>query len=181
MLQNKLRYFLLLCLTLLTSCGFHPQGQLQLSPQLHRIFVQAPDQYGYLVRSLQQSLKTSNVPLVSSSTEADTLLVILQDATSQNLLSVNGTQQTRQYNLIVTVIFQITDTKGRVIVTPQTLSESRVITIQSNQILGSSNEATLYYQQMRRVLANAIMNRLASKEITRMIDTSFYPTSGQKT
>ncbi len=55
----------------------------------------------------------------------------------------------------------------------QTLEETRSITVQSNQILGSSNEATLFYQQMRRTLAYAIMNRIASKEVTRMVTKEF--------
>ena len=43
--------------------------------------------------------------------------------------------------------------------------------MQSNQILGSSNEANLFYQQMRRTLAYAIMNRIASQEVTQQIMT----------
>lgn len=163
-----------MCL-LLTSCGFHLQGQMQLAPPLHRMYIQAPDPYGSLVRSLQQSLKMSNVKIVASPQEADTILVILRDENSQELLSVSGTQQTRQYNLIVTVTFEITKTQGETIVPPQTLSETRTITIQSNQILGSSNEASLFYQQMRRTLAYAMMNRLASQDISLMINEAFMP------
>jgi len=118
-------------------------------------------------------LKISKVQLVSSPSEASTILTILRDDTSQELLSVSGTQQTRQYNLKVTVAFEITDQKGRSIVSPQTLSESRTITVQSNQVLGSSNEANLFYQQMRRVLAHAIINRIASREVTSAIDHAF--------
>lgn len=154
---------------LLGSCGFHLQGNLQLAPPLHRMYIQSSDPYGYLARSLQQYLKMSHVCLVATAAQADTVLIILQDSNSQKLLSVNSTQQTRQYNLYVTVVFEITDSNGRIIVPPQALSEVRVITIQSNQVLGSSNEANLFYQQMRRSLAGAIMNRIASKDITTMI------------
>jgi outer membrane lipopolysaccharide assembly protein LptE/RlpB len=47
--------------------------------------------------------------------------------------------------------------------------------VQSNQILGSSNEATMYYQQMRRSIAGAIMNRLASTQVTDIINHEFEP------
>ena len=40
-------------------------------------------------------------------------------------------------------------------------------------ILGSSNEANLFYQQMRRTLAYAIMNRIASKEVTNIVNAAF--------
>lgn len=168
-----MRFFSLISLfvifTLLTSCGFYLQGKKELAPSLHRIYLQSSDPYGYLVRNLKESLKMSKVQLVSTPGEADTILVISQDSASQELLASNGTLQTRQYSLKVTVVFEVTDPDGRVLIGPQTLSESRPITIQSNQILGSSNEVTLYQQQMRRLLAFAIMNRLASKEITQQL------------
>ena len=136
------------------------------------MYLQTPDPYGHLARALHQYLKMSNVQLTQSPAEATTTLVILQDEPSQTLLSVNGTQQTRQYLLRVTVVFEVLDKNGVVIVPPQTLSEARAMTIQSNQILGSSNEANLYYQQMRQRLASAVMSRLASHEVTNLIDAS---------
>lgn len=165
----------LLCLAacFLTACGFHLQGETHLAAPLHRMYLRTPDPYGHLVQDLEQSLKMSNVQLVSSPDQATTVLSILKDSNSQVLLSVSGTQQTRQYNLITTVEFEITDSKGRVIINPQTFTESRAITIQSNQILGSSNEAVLYHQQMRRAIAYAIMNRLASQEVTHTLMKAF--------
>lgn len=173
---NSLRVIVLLSFcVLLASCGFHLQGQTKLAAPLHRLYLQTSDPYGQLARSLQQYLKASNVELTSSPQEADTILEVMSDSTSQNLLSVNGTQQTRQYSLVVTTIFQITNRHGGIILGPQSLSESRAITIQSNQVLGSSNEANLFYQQMRRNLAYAIINRIASREVNQIIVNAFTP------
>ncbi|SRR5579883_159975 len=179
----RLIYFLLIFLStlLLTACGYHLQGQTQLAPPLQRMYLQAPDPYGTLAHSLQQALKLSHVQLVSSPQEATTLLVITRDTPSEKLQSVNGTQQTRQYELSVTVNFEIQDVHGRTLLGNQSLSESRTLTIQSNQILGSSNEATLLYQQMRRALAFAIMNRIASKEVTKIVTDAFSPSTSTKT
>lgn len=168
-------FILLLTSCLMVSCGFHLQGQVLLAPPLHRLYLQTPDPYGQLSRNLQQNLKLSGVTLVPTQAEADTTLTILQDNTSQTLLGVNGTQQTRQFLLSVIVSFQISDAKGLIILPPQILREDRVITVQSNLILGSSNEANLYYSQMRRTLAFAITNRLASREVTKKIIDAFHP------
>jgi LPS-assembly lipoprotein len=164
-----------LCLMafLLTACGFHPQGDMRLAQPLKKMYLQTPDPYGTLAHNLHDYLKMSKVILVSSSSEADTVLAVERDSNAQELLSVAGTQQTRQYKLIATVIFSVSDRKGRVILAPQTLSETRTITVQANQILGSSNEAKLYEQQMRRALAIAIMNRLASVQVTKAVNDAF--------
>src|SRR5579863_964212 len=91
-------FFLIFFLTmLLTACGFHLQGEMQLAKPLHRLYLQAPDPYSYLVRNLEDYLKMSQVQLAASPKEASTILTILRDDTSQELLSVSGTQQTRQY------------------------------------------------------------------------------------
>jgi LPS-assembly lipoprotein len=163
---------LLTILPLLTlgGCGFHLRGETQLAPALHSLYIQSIDPYGVLVKELEQSLKMSKVKIAASSAEAESTLVISNDSTAQDLLSVGGTQQTRQYKLSVIVVFYVNDAKGRTILEPQSLTESRVITIQSNQILGSSNEANLYFQQMRRTLASAIMYRLSSRQVTSLIN-----------
>lgn len=158
---------------LLSGCGFHLQQGMKLAPGFHRMKLQTPDPYGVLTRNLQQYLTLSHIKIVDNLADADTILIILSDDSYQDLLSVSSTQQTRQFNLRVVVVFEITDNKGRVIVPPQTLSETRVITVQSNQILGSSNEANMFYQQIRRSLAAAILNRIASDEVTSMVNAAF--------
>lgn len=174
---------LLICIItlFLTACGFHPQGDMKLAPPLKKMYVQTPDPYGTLSRNLHDYLKMSHVQLANSPSEAETILEVQSDTSTQELLSVAGTQQTRQYKLIVAVVFAVSDNKGRTLLAPQTLSEKRTITVQANQILGSSNEASLYTQQMRRMLAYAILNRLASVEVTKIVNEAFSPHKNRRT
>lgn len=165
--------FLIASLFFLSSCAFHLQGEMPLAPPLKHMHLEAADNYSYLSRSLQQYLRMSNVNLVTNPQDATTELVILRDTNSQEFLGVSETTQTRQYRLTVTVEFEINDTHGQTIVPPQTLTEERVITMQSNQILGSNNEAYLYYQEMHRAIAYSIMNRISSKDVTEMIRVAF--------
>ena len=173
MLQRFLKLGLMLAFLSLSACGFHLRGEMPLAKPLHSLYIQSIDPYGVLVKELEQSLKMSHVTLTANPNDADTTLVITRDDTAQTLLSVGGTQQTRQYQLSVTVTFEIVDATGRVIIAPQSIAEARVITIQSSQILGSSNEASLYFQQMRRQLASAIMYRLASRQVTNAINQAY--------
>lgn len=159
---------LFICCGLLMSCGFHFQGQVNLAPPLQRMYLQTADPYSDFARSLRLYLKNSHVKLVEPS-DAETILTILQQNTTQDLLGVSGTQQTKQYLLRTIVVFQISNKMGRILVPPEMLVESRVITVQSNLILGASNEVNLYFKQMRRTLAYALMNRIASRDITRML------------
>lgn len=165
--------FAILCTSVLAGCGFHMQGEVPLAQPIKHLYLKTDDPYGSLSRNLIQNMQLSHVTLAENPENADTILTIVKDSASQSLLSVSGTQQTRQYNLTVTIIFNLSDAKGNTLLGNESLQESRTITVQSNQILGSSNEATLYYQQMRRVLALAIMNRLSSQEVTKIVNADF--------
>jgi len=174
MTKQLILFFLI---SLLTACGFHLRGQVQLSPRLHHLYLKALDPYGELARNVENSLKRSDVTLASSPAGASAILVLHREEAYQQLTSGNTTQQTRQYNLIITVQFEIQDNLGNAIIPVQTLSETRSITIQSSQILGTSNETSMMYNQMRTALAYAIMNRLGSTQISQMLEK---PVSNQR-
>lgn len=161
MLKN---YLMMTIFLLLSACGFHLRQPLPLAKPLQNVYIQSRNPYGDLTRNIKQYLQMSGAHLAASPQEASTLLNIIQETTSQDLISINSSQQTRQYNLRLTVSFEVTDPRGRVMIPAQTLTELRPLTLQSNQILAGSNQATQLYRDMRRAITYNLMNRLASKE-----------------
>lgn len=166
-MQKHYKLIITLLLTLmLCACGFHPRQPLPLAKPLQNLYVQSRTPYGSLTRNLKQYLQMSGVRLATSPQQATTILNITQEIMSQDLLSINSSQQTRQYNLRLSVTFEITDPQGGILIAPQTLTELRPLTLQSNQILAGSNQASQLYHEMRRALIFNLMNRLASKGVT---------------
>lgn len=161
--------FVLASITLLSSCGFHLRGPMTLAKPLQQIYIQTEDPYGELARHLKQYLKTSGVQLMNSPTTISTTLQLSQERSNQELLSINSSQQTLQYNLKLMVTFKLLDAKGKVILAPQTVTETRPLTLQSNQVLAGSNQAAQLYQNMRRSLVYMIMMRLASPEASKTL------------
>lgn len=153
----------------LTGCGFHLRGQMPLATPLHVVYLKTPNPYGQLAHNLQQSFKMSGTRLVDNPNDATAILNILKEETSQQLLGINGSQQTRQYNLILTVTFEVTTPSGQTTVSPQVITETRTLTIQADQMLASSNESNSLYQQMRSAIVYKIMRRLASEEVTTLL------------
>jgi LPS-assembly lipoprotein len=162
-------FLILFAATFLSSCGFHLRGTAPLSPPLQELYIKTADPYGQLTRNLAEYLKMSGVHLTETPEEATTVLHIISETENQQLLSVSGTQQTRQYNLTLVVTFEISNPKGVVLVPPQTLNEQRTLTTQSDQILGGSNEQNTLYQQMRQAIIDDIVNRLASRDVTTLL------------
>ena len=108
----------------------------------------------------------SGTPFVDSESEASATLQILREDKTEQLINVSSTQQTRQYNLILTVTFQVLASSGKIILHPESLSETRAFTTLSDQILGGTNEQSLLIQQMREAIVYDIMDRLASRDVT---------------
>lgn len=150
----------------LVGCGFHPRGQLPLAPPLHNVYLKICDPYGQLARNLRQYLKVSCVHIANCPENADIVLEIISEQTTQQLLSVGGTQQTRQYNLILTVTFQLLNSTGCVLLPPTSVSETRTIPILANQVLAGSNEANNLLRRMRLAIVYDIMLRLSSQYVT---------------
>jgi LPS-assembly lipoprotein len=167
--KNFLFLSLLALCSLLSACGFHFRGQVPLAPPLKKMYLQSEDPYSQLTRNVKQSLKISGVELVDTADKADTILDIIRETNSEQLLSIGGTQQTRQYNITLTVTFQITDAHGKVLVPIESLSETRSLTILSNQILGGSNEENNLFVQMRRAIVYDIMSRLSSSDVSALV------------
>lgn len=154
---------------MLAGCGFHLRGPVLLAPPLKNLYIQSADPYSQLVLNLKQSLTLSGVSFATRPDEATTVLEILRDETSDQLSSVGTTQQTRQYTLTLIVTMQITTPSGKVLVPPTTMSKFQTITIQSNQVLGGSNEESNLYQQMRRDIIYSMMNWLSSQNVTSIL------------
>lgn len=140
-----------------------------LAPPLHHIYLKTNDPYGELARNLTLFLKMSNVQLMPTPISADTVLIIFNEETHDRLIGITGNQATRQYNLVLIVTFGLTDSKGRTLLPPQTVRETRTLSITSGQVLAGSNEATTVYQQMRQAIVFDILNRLSSKHVTEIL------------
>lgn len=176
MLKKPGLLLILLFTFCLTSCGFHLRGQTVFAPPLQKIYIKTQNPYGELAHNLKKYFKLSGVYVADSASDATTVLNILSDQTGQQLLGINGTQQTSQYNLTLGVTYQLTTPEGIALTTPETLTESRTLAINSNEILGGSNEAAALYTQMRRSIVFDLMNRLSSQEITSIVTKNTKPT-----
>ncbi len=142
-----------------------------LAPPLQNLYLQTTDPYGQLAKNLRLYLKMSGVHLTSIQAEATSILEILSENTSEQLINISGTQTTRQYNLTLTVNYRVTDNRGNIVVETQTATETRPLTINANQMLSGSNQAVSLYQQMRQAIVYDIVSRLASREITILLIT----------
>lgn len=160
-------------IALLTGCGFHLRGNVSLNPHIKKIFLQTENPYGQLARHLRNAFNTSGITVTKTAQDADIILVILNEQQSEQQTNVSATQQTRQYTLISSINFTAQSPTHKTIIAPQTVSETRTVTTQSNTTLASSNEVTTLYQQMQAALVFDIMSRLTAHNANQQFNHYF--------
>lgn len=161
-----MKYLLAVLLISLSGCGFYLRGQQPLPEQLRTLAIQSPSPYSDLSLTLAQALKAKQVTVLSDQQAAPATLELTQDTLQQSLLSVSSSTQVRQFLLTKTIEFQVRSQDNQLIIKPQTLSTTRKLTVDSNQLLGSDEQKHKIEHEMNQTLVMMLMNKLIHLKLT---------------
>jgi LPS-assembly lipoprotein len=157
------KLFILALTILLAGCGFHLRGAHPLPPQLHTMYLQSGKPYSDLTKQVKMTLAFSNVKLLDDPTKAPIILALSNENFSTYQTSVGNSTQTRNYNAIYSVTYQLQNKYGSDITTAKTISSSTTITVNQNEILENSNKLNIAKQNLIRDLVMKLMFQLSSK------------------
>jgi len=168
-----LKYIILIyILCSLTACGFKLYSKEAIPPQLHTIYLQSNNPYGSLETSLKQTLTTQGIHFTDSAKHVPIILNISDtNFTHDNSNTVSSSQAT-VYNFTYDVTFNLLDAHGKKIIKPQTVSATRTLTLNPNEVLDANPEVDTMKQEMERELIFKITNRLNSKNTKQAFITS---------
>lgn len=144
----------------LTACGFHLRGDVQLAPQLQRIYVQGGNPYDPLVRELIRALNSAGATVVDDPQNATAVLQVLTNTGGRRVLSVRTTGKVQEYELYQTFSFRVRDAAGSELLPAQPLELTREYLFDANDVLSKSTEEEALRREMRRDLARLAMLRL---------------------
>lgn len=150
-----------LAILLLTGCGFHLRGVLDMPRWLNNVAIEVQNAHRDLGPLLSDQLNAYRINICSDPSLADYWLIIEQDEFQQNISSISSSTTPRQYQLIYTVRFKLQRAKGKEILPSCTVVITRQITLNSDRILGSTYEAEQSKKEMQRDAAIQIIDRLS--------------------
>jgi LPS-assembly lipoprotein len=155
-----LRLALLTCaLVTLSSCGFSLRGSAALPPELQTLQVESADANSDIARELRRVLRNNDVTIDDSSQSSGYSLQVGQEQNSERALSVNSQARAGEYQLTMSVPFQLLNA-GTAVMGPETITLERVYLADPENAAAKSDEARLIQQEMRRELALQILRRL---------------------
>ena len=155
--------FLLVSILMISGCGFHLRGTHTNLPWLNSVAI-INNANRYLNPLISEELKDNDVQVTDNLAKAKYWLIIDSDNFEQQILSISSSTTPRQYQLIYTVRFKLQKTNGEEIIPPSQVNITRVVTINSNRILGSNDEEDHFKKEMINEAVIQILYRLSRGE-----------------
>ena len=161
-----LRHAIVFILTLLLNgCGFHLRGMVDMPKWLNNVAIIVQQAHRDLEPLLQDQLQSYKIRVITDPAIANYWLIIESDSFQQNISSISSSTTPRQYQLVYTVRFKLQRAKGEEIIPLTSVVISRQITINSDRILGSTDEEELFKVEMKRDAAVQIINRISRSSL----------------
>lgn len=160
------KLFIPLMLSLLLSgCGFHLRGMINVPTWLNNIAIVSKENDKELLAILKAQLEGYNIQINPDSAEARYWLVINRVFIQRQIISVGASTNPRQFNLKLIIEFMLQTRKGEVIKSQSTVQVTRQITINNDRILGSSDEEGILIGEMKQDAVVQIINQLSHRNI----------------
>ena len=146
---------------MLCSCGFHLRGTQGFELNVRSVNVAAANAYGELSRELERSLRAQKIEVTSSS-EAEYNIRIASERTSRRPVATSGDISVSEYEVQLTVSFEVFNAAAEVVIEPTTLVTERIYSFDQTSLVGNSEEEELLAEEMRRDLAGQILRRFGA-------------------
>lgn len=173
-MQNKKLLLLILSIIYsltLAACGFQMYSKEILPPQLSNIYIQSSEPYDTFTANVKHSLRSAGINLVTAAKESPVTLNISGISFTHDNPNITSSSQATIYNFTYTVTFNLLDKTGKTIVERQSISATRTLTLNPNEVLEASSEVSVMKNEMERELVMQIFNRLSSNNVAKALST----------
>ncbi|MDH3465780.1 MAG: LPS assembly lipoprotein LptE [Gammaproteobacteria bacterium] len=165
---------LLLSTVLLSACGFHLRGKIDLPPSLETIRITSPD--GDLRTYLADALDFSGATVTGSDDGA--LLDVVDVRFERRVRTVDTRGLATSYMLHYAVDFRVEDASGASLLDSATINLKRDFNFDSTQVLEKEDEEQFLRDDMRRAAAQRIVRRIGTVSATQANSTPSAETQG---
>lgn len=146
-------------LSLLTGCGFHLRGVIDLPDSLSTLHVKAPQVE--LRDDLSNALETSGATVVKHATADSATISIDRAQYRREVRTVDERGKSTGYILFLDVDYSVIDSKGVTLVDKTRTTARRDYTFDDNQALVAQRQEEILREELREDVSQAILRRLA--------------------
>ena len=148
-----------LSLILLSACGFHLRGAVDIPPNLLPVFVEAGGS-SLVGNQLRDQFQLSTTPQAPSAREARAIVRILGESRRSRVGALDRNGKIIATEIFLDVRFDAREAGGKELVAPRRLELSRSFEDADVEVLGKQLEAEIIYNDMAQDAANQILAML---------------------
>ena len=153
----------LLLAATLAACGFQLRGSNGAYNMPFASIYLAFADTSPLGNELKRNLRAGDrVVIASKPQEAQARFEVLSEARNKAVLSLNNLGRVREYLLSYTLVFQVRDAAGTLLLGPTEITLRRNLAFSEEALLAKEGEEALLYRDMQSDLVQQIMRRLAA-------------------
>lgn len=142
----------------LAGCGYHLRGSTGDIWNLGRLYIR---NLTPVALQVQRQLTLANVPITGNAADADTILTFTHESPERQVISVDpDTGKVREYELTVDTGIKVTRADGTVLMQDDSIALQRDYTFDEATVIGTDQQETTLYAEIREDLASAIVRRL---------------------
>ena len=149
----------LLMASLVSGCGFHLRGAINLPDSIRSVAVTSPDVK--LRDVLVDRLESNNVIVVGGPTADSAHIEISSANFGREVRTIDDRGKATGYVLILRVGYKVVDSAGKELVKPSTATARRDYNFNEDQLLSATREEELLRDEMREDAAQGILRKMS--------------------
>jgi LPS-assembly lipoprotein len=152
-----MRIVVLILALSLAACGFQLRGDITVP--FKDLYIAAPANSA-IGADLKKKLAVQT-PISSDATKADGRITISEESRDRIILSLSGAGRVREYQLKLRVAYNVTDSKGAVLIPRTEMNLTRIMSYDDAFVLAKAQEEVLLYRDMDNDVVQQILRRVA--------------------
>ena len=154
-----------LCLAaalLLAACGFHLRGETPLPAEMAVTYIHGTQEFDTLYDDFRTALESRGVRVTQDRAEASAVLNILENNLDKDVLTVDLGGKVLEFRFRQNLQFDVTAADGRTLLDRQSVTMSRDLKFNRNDVLGKERESDLFRRELERDVVNLAMLRITA-------------------
>lgn len=153
---------LLVLLSAMAGCGFHPRGSSALPPGMAVTWIKSGQPYDSLVDDFSEALRAHGGSVTTERSAATAILEIISNTVEKRVLSINTAGKVLEIETRQTIRFSVTSRDQLPLVEAQEVSMKSDYLFISTDVLGKEREDRVVRQTLQRNLVNLAMLRITA-------------------
>lgn len=154
---------------LLSGCGFHLRGQINLPAKLHTFYLDSQTPYNPLLRQIKQRLAISNIYTVDSPKKAPITLFVNSDSLIYTQSTIGTSSSIRDYTVTYSINYELRNSHGQEIAGPFSVSSATTITAVEDELLDNSMKLQSAKKSLQQDAITKMMFQISSREVLKKI------------